>query len=92
MAESTASAVTRIRCVGDDILEIADGFGAAMWEKRAESQGFGICGPGRARGGEVEDRDHRYQHCIKDSIDMLAEVDVRICLYRTHVQWLPYTF
>ena len=28
-----------------------DGFGAAMWEKHAQSQGFGIFGPGRARGG-----------------------------------------
>ena len=30
---------------------IADGFGAAMREKSAQSQGFGIFEPGRAGGG-----------------------------------------
>ena len=28
-----------------------DGFGAARWEKSAQSQGFGIFGPGRAGWG-----------------------------------------
>ena len=45
------SIVTRIGCVWDEILMTVDGFGAAMWEKYAWSQGFGIFGPGRAGGG-----------------------------------------
>ena len=40
-----------------------DGFAAAMWEKYAQSQGFGLFGPGRAGGGgggwdTIESRDH----------------------------------
>ena len=45
------STVTRIECVWDEILVTSDGFGAAMWEKCAQSQEFGIFGPWRA-GGE----------------------------------------
>ena len=44
------SSVTRIGCVWDEILVTVDGFGAAMWEKYAQSQGFGVVGPGRAGG------------------------------------------
>ena len=33
------------------VLVTVDGFVAAMWEKHAQSQGFGIFGPGRAGGG-----------------------------------------
>ena len=57
MAESWLESVhchkdrARIGCVWDDILVTVDGFGAAMWEKYAQSQGFGIFGPGRARRG-----------------------------------------
>ena len=45
-----ASTVTRIGCVWGEILGTVDGFGAAMWEKCTQSQGFGIFGPGRAGG------------------------------------------
>ena len=45
------STVTSIGCVWDEILVTADGFGAAMREKCAQSQGFGIFGLGRAGGG-----------------------------------------
>ena len=41
---------TRIGCVRDEILVTFDGFGAAMSEKSAQSQGFGVFGPGRAGG------------------------------------------
>ena len=42
--------VTRTGCVWDEILVTVDGFGAAMWEKCAQSHGFGMFGP--VRGGE----------------------------------------
>ena len=38
-------------CVWDEILVTVDGFGAAMWAKYAQSQGFVIFGAARAGGG-----------------------------------------
>ena len=37
--------------VWDEILVTVDGFEGFMWEKHAQSQSFGIFGPGRAGGG-----------------------------------------
>ena len=63
------STVARIGCVWDEILVTVDGFRAAMWEKCAQSRGFGIFGlgmlgvGGRYHGGggwRTEDRDHIY--------------------------------
>ena len=42
------SSFTRIGC---EILMTVDGFGAARLEKCAQSQGFGMHGPGRGGGG-----------------------------------------
>ena len=52
--------VNGIRCVWDEILVTADGFGAAMWEKCARSQRFGKFGRTRVWGQRSEDRAHIY--------------------------------
>ena len=56
------STVSRIGCVWDKILVTGNGFGAAMWEKCAQSQGFRMFGLGCARGGDrrTENRDLIY--------------------------------
>ena len=56
----------KMGCVWDEILVTVDGFGAATWEKYAQSQGFGIFGPGRGGGyhgggRRTENRDHIYE-------------------------------
>ena len=51
------STVTRIGCVWDEILVAVDGFGTAMCEKCALSQGFGMFGPGHAAAGGWANRE-----------------------------------
>ena len=41
-----------IGCVWDEVLVTVDGFGAAMWEKYAHSQGFGDLGVPGGGGGK----------------------------------------
>ena len=77
------STVTRIGCAWGEILVTVDGFGSALWEKGAQSQGFGMRGIPCGRGGGSANPETGIIHAESDlafdkGVELLDDFDHQI--------------